>query len=621
MRVTLTERALAACLVVPTVIVVIMLAIVQYRWSDQVSSATSVRLADSLQMSMMSWHLNLFRNLSDICQQIGLNSTSVGRRELEDTARRFHEQQASAEYPDLVSEIDVMPSDMLLPAVRWNGMTHRFEPVRTTSRLKALQEQLVRSSSTAPPAIGTSPRSDQPGEPARTAGGLRDWRFAPDLPGLLRPVVTNVSVFDKLSRSEPTIAAWIVIPVDLDVMSRHLLPELSRRYFTGTDGLDYQVALVAGTRPRRVIYSSEPAFAAADVRDADGRMNLFGRPVDETVGASIQVFHTPSQGLAPPIAAGTTWFSLLGTEPPADDWQLVVRHRRGGALGAFAAKTRRRDLAISFGLLLLLVLSMTVWIVVGNRARRLARLQMNFVAAVSHDLRTPLTIIASAADNIARGVVRDHQQIAQYGTVIGGQARKLSELVDRVLLFASIRESPHRYSPRPIDVSEVIHTALETSAELMQASRVVVERDIESNLPSVIGDPVGLLQCLQNLIGNAVKYAGQQRWLGIRAAFSKSESGPEIQVSICDHGLGIAPSDLRHIFEPFYRSPSIADQIRGTGLGLAVARSVVEAMNGRLTVVSTPGEGSTFTLHIPCTEGGSGSVRHAAVVHAVSASR
>jgi signal transduction histidine kinase len=621
MRITLSERALATCLVVPTVIVVIMLAVVQYRWSDQVSSATSVRLADSLQMSMMSWHLNLFRNLSDICQQIGLSANSVGRRELEDTARRFQEQQASAEYPDLVSEVDLVASDVLLPAMRWNGMTHRFEPVRTTSRLNSLQEQLVRSSSTAMSATAMSPHSARPSEPAHTVSGLRDWRFAPELPGLLRPVVTNVSLFDRLSPSERTIAAWIVIPVDIDVMSRHLLPELSRRYFTGTDGLDYQVALVAGTNPRRVIYSSDPTFAAEDVRDADGRMNLFGRPVDETVGASIHVFHTPSQGMAPPIAVSTTWFSLLSDAPPADDWQLVVRHRRGGALGAFVAQTRRRDLAISFGLLLLLVLSMTVWIIVGSRAQRLARLQMNFVAAVSHDLRTPLTIIASAADNIAHGVVREQQQIAQYGTVIGSQARKLSELVDRVLLFASIRESSHRYSPQPIDVSEVIHTALETSAELIQASRVVVERDIESNLPSVTGDPVGLLQCLQNLIGNAVKYAGQQRWLGIRAALSKSESGPEIQVSICDHGIGIASSDLRHIFEPFYRSPSIADRIRGTGLGLAVARSVVEAMNGHLSVVSTPGEGSTFTLHIPCTEPGFGSARHAVTVQTASVSR
>jgi signal transduction histidine kinase len=620
MRITLSERALAACLVVPTVIVVIMLAVVQYRWSEQVSSATSVRLADSLQMSMMNWHLNLFRNLSDICQQVGLNAGSAGGREIEDATRRFQKQQASGEYPSLVSDFDLVPSDTGLPTLRWNGTTDRFEPVRTTSPLKELQEKLVRSSSTAM-SWGGSLRSDQPSEPASTVGGLRAWRFAPDLPGLLRPVTTSVSLFDASRRSEDMIPAWIVIPVDVDVMSRDLLPELSRRYFTGTDGLDYQVALVAGVRPRRVIYSSDPAFAAESVRDADGRMNLFGRPLDETVSSSISVFHTPSQDIAAPMAVSTTWFPLIGDAPPADDWQLLVRHRRGGALGAFVAQTRRRDLAISFGLLLLLILSMTVWIIVGNRAQRLARLQMNFVAAVSHDLRTPLTIIASAADNIARGVVSDHKQLAQYGTVIGGQARKLSELVDRVLLFASTRESSHRYSPRPIDVSELIHTAIETSAELIQASRVVVERDIESNLPLVTGDPVGLLQCLQNLIGNAVKYAGQQRWLGIRAALSKNENGPEIQVSICDRGIGIASSDLRHIFEPFYRSPSIADQIRGTGLGLAVARSVVEAMNGHLTVVSTPGEGSTFTLHIPCTEAGSASARHAGVIQAVSASR
>ena len=242
-----------------------------------------------------------------------------------------------------------------------------------------------------------------------------------------------------------------------------------------------------------------------------------------------------------------------------------------------------------------------MWIILGHRAQRLAKLQMNFVTAVSHDLRTPITIISSAADNIARGVVHERQQVAQYGTVIGSQARRLSAFVEQVLLFASIRDSSHRYVLRPIDVADAIETTLAASAELIQASRVTVERDIEPNLPPVMGDSFGLSQCLQNLITNALKYGGEPAWLGVRAVLAKNGAGTEIQVSISDKGIGIPPSDLRHIFRPFYRSPSVtATQIHGTGLGLAVANSVAEAMNGHLTVVSVRGEGSTFTLHLPC---------------------
>ena len=108
MRITLGERTLAMVLVVPTALAVIMLAIVQYRWSEEVRSATSVRLADSLQMSMMSWHLNLFRDLSDICLRMRLDSNHLGGQELEQTVRRFQEQQASADYRDVVSGINLV---------------------------------------------------------------------------------------------------------------------------------------------------------------------------------------------------------------------------------------------------------------------------------------------------------------------------------------------------------------------------------------------------------------------------------------------------------------------------------------------------------------------------------
>lgn len=590
----MSDRALATWLVVPTVAVVVMLGIVQYRWSDQVSSATSVRLADSLQMSMMNWHLTLFRSLSDACQRMVLPLAGLNTRELEQATRRFHEQQATAEFPQLVDAVDVVPEDHRLAALRWNRATGRFEPLPERPPLDARRQRLIRSA-----ASGTSPPSPV-NEPAAAAGGLRDWRFDPEGPALVRAIRTPASVFDSRSASAAEIAAWLILPLDLDVLGDQLLPELARRFFTGIDGLDYQVAVVTGPPPRHPIYSSDPTFATDDVRDADGKMNVFGRPLQDAAG-SIYVFQSLAGAAAQPIAATTPWFSLEGSPPPISDWQLVVRHRRGGALGAFVAQTRRRDLAISFSLLLLLVLSMTVWLIVVNRAQRLARLQMNFVAAVSHDLRTPLTVIASAADNIAHGLVREQEQLAHYGTTIGRQARKLSELVDRVLLFAASRESAHRYSPQPIDISVAIDTALEGTAELIQASRVVVERDVESNLPAVTGDPVGLLQCLQNLMTNAVKYGGQGRWMAVRAVLSTDQGVPEIQVSISDHGIGMSPSDLRRIFTPFFRSPSIANDIRGTGLGLAVARSVVESMNGRLTAVSAPGEGSTFTLHIPVT--------------------
>jgi signal transduction histidine kinase len=112
-----------------------------------------------------------------------------------------------------------------------------------------------------------------------------------------------------------------------------------------------------------------------------------------------------------------------------------------------------------------------------------------------------------------------------------------------------------------------------------------------------------LSQCLQNLITNALKYGKAQRWIGVRAAWAPGADRGEVQISVSDHGMGIESAELARVFEPFYRSHAAKEaQIHGTGLGLAVARRVAEAMNGRLSVTSQPGRGSTFTLHLPVIE-------------------
>ena len=149
--------------------------------------------------------------------------------------------------------------------------------------------------------------------------------------------------------------------------------------------------------------------------------------------------------------------------------------------------------------------------------------------------------------------------------------------------------------------ADCLPQALASTAGLLQEAGFVVEQEIAPELPCVLGDLSALSRCIQNLITNALKYGSEQRWIGIRArAIESDTSSKEVQISVEDRGMGIASSDLPHIFEPFYRSPSVtAAQIHGTGLGLPLAKSIVEAMKGHLTVTSEPGRGSRFTLHLP----------------------
>lgn len=259
----------------------------------------------------------------------------------------------------------------------------------------------------------------------------------------------------------------------------------------------------------------------------------------------------------------------------------------------------------------LLFASVSIWAI--QRAKmlsaiKLAKLQMDFVASVSHELRTPLAVISASAQNIADGVVEEKDQLAKYGAVIRNHTRQLTELVNQILLFASTREGRTHYVMRPVTVEELFESVLRNTKEVVREAGFTVDVQADPGLPQILGDVSALSQCLQNLVGNAVKYGGNHGRIAMRALLHKSElpHTEELRINVEDHGIGIDSTDLPHIFEPFYRSPSVAAaQIHGTGLGLALAKSIAEAMGGRITVVSKLGMGSIFTLHLPILKKGS----------------
>ena len=610
------EREFSTVIIALAVIVVITLGALQYRWSNQVSEATSIRLADSLQMSMINWHLDFFRVFSEICIALRVDPDASTRDDWDQYARRYADWKKTTANPNLVSGVYILRLGEVpaAQALLLSPSGQRFEPSAWPSNFRELRDDLQQSG-TKSAADGLSASSGESNASALldanstfvnryySGGALAGWQFDPRIPALVRSLPSNPSASGG-RESVRNAANWIVIALNRNDIQENILPGLAQRYFRGTEGLDYQVAVTGGGNTGRSLYSSDADFGNAEIADADGTMNIFGRLRSNGQGSPIHIFHTPSQESGPATSAAVTWFPLLHDEGADQDWRLIVRHRRGGALGAFVADSRRRDLAIGFGVLFLLVISMAILIFTSTRAQRLAKLQMDFVTAVSHELRTPLTVISSAAENIAHGVVEGKPQLEQYGSVIGAQARKLFEMVEQILLFAAIREGQQRYSLRPLEVPEIVDTALSATAGLIRTAGFHVEQNIEPDLPQIVGDLPALSQCLQNLITNALKYGSEQKWMGIQARLSEHGlTGKEIQVSVSDHGIGIASEEIRHIFEPFYRSPSVtAAQIHGTGLGLPLAKSIVEAMKGQLTVKSAPGSGSAFTLHLPCVE-------------------
>lgn len=613
MKLPFKERQFSTAITVLAVIVVIALGVLQYRWSNQVSEATSIRLADSLQMSMINWHLDLFRVLSEVCVDLRVDPLPDTQADWEQYARRFADWKKTSADPHLVAGLYILRFDSARGdrAFRLNDSSQRFDPSAWPANFGQLREEIREagfpqtsgnsSSSAGSENSATESNRNLFGSNFFQDGPLAGWQFEPRIPALIRSVTRAPSSLPGRGGSAANTSDWIVIALDQEDVRNEVLPSLAQRYFRGTDGLDYQIAVTAGNRPGDVLYSSDGGFGDKEITDADGTMNIFARHLSSAHKSPIQVFHTPSQVNGPAGTVAITWFPLLQEETPEHDWRLIVRHRRGGAMGAFVADSRRRDLAISFGVLFLLVISMAILIFTSARAQRMAKLQMDFVTAVSHELRTPLTVISSAAENIAHGVVEGKVQLEQYGSVIGAQARKLFEMVEQILLFAAIREGQQRYTVRPLEVTEIIDAAISSTGGLIRAAAFQVERKIAPNLPRIAGDLPALSQCVQNLITNALKYGSEKKWIAIHAQLSDHGlTGREIQISVSDRGIGIAPEELQQVFEPFYRSPSVmAAQIHGTGLGLPLAKSLVESMKGQITVKSAPGKGSTFTLHLP----------------------
>ena len=273
------------------------------------------------------------------------------------------------------------------------------------------------------------------------------------------------------------------------------------------------------------------------------------------------------------------------------------------------ATSRRSALRLIGTLAFAFLLSIgAVWAIQRSRmlgAIQLAKLQMEFVASVSHELRTPLAVLISAADNIADGLVTGKLDIQRYGATIRNQSRQMSDLVEQILLFASVEDRSERYVFERLTVNQILDAVQKSTKELVEGRGFVIERRIESDLPQVNGDLLALTHCLQNLIGNAVKYGGEKKWIGLTASrgISASRGTEEIRISVSDRGMGIDRPELAHIFDPFYRSPRVVNmQIHGTGLGLSLAKRVAETMGGDLTVVSEISVGSSFTLHLPALE-------------------
>jgi two-component system sensor histidine kinase ResE len=224
---------------------------------------------------------------------------------------------------------------------------------------------------------------------------------------------------------------------------------------------------------------------------------------------------------------------------------------------------------------------------------------MEFAMGISHELRTPLTVIRVAADNLANGMMENTRHAEKYGRVIGDEARRLTDMVEQILTFART-QSPAGSELAPVEPVEIVRRALAGCGPALREAGMTVERAIEPNLPEIRVDANLIVDCLQNLINNAVKYAAGGRWVRVRAEAAPHADGLRVRLAVEDRGPGVPAGDLPHIFDPFYRAEAVrSSQIPGVGLGLSLVKRIIEAHHGAVEVARGAGCGAIFSLYLP----------------------
>jgi signal transduction histidine kinase len=218
---------------------------------------------------------------------------------------------------------------------------------------------------------------------------------------------------------------------------------------------------------------------------------------------------------------------------------------------------------------------------------------------VSHDLKTPLSVIRMFGETLELGRVPDDARRREYYRVITRESERLSRLIDNVLDFSRIEGGRRRYERTPTAVEPLVRDTLEAFAYPLEQQGFKLEVNVAADLPEVPMDADAVGQALANLVDNAVKYSATERVITIDAR----REGARLALSVADRGVGIPPGEHARIFEKFYRvGQSETQGRRGSGVGLALVRHVVEAHGGAVTVQSAPGQGSRFTLWLPLEE-------------------
>lgn len=355
----------------------------------------------------------------------------------------------------------------------------------------------------------------------------------------------------------------------------------SQNFFYETDDLVIWSTLAWGENVYAFVFELDSVQA-----DLQGTANRLASQNEEV---ALALLHT-SEPHSP------TEYARRSLAPKLPDWFAVASP---GSMDLLLKRknSRRKQQWVLIGLPLLMIGAGVVLLsrMIGQEIK-VANMKADFAANVSHELRSPITQIRLKGEFLQMGLAEGEEEQQEHYDVIVRESERLSRLVDNVLDFSAIEAGTKSYSLRPADIGETIRSAVESARYSMETRGLVMDLDIPDGLPVVLHEPEAIQQVLQNLISNAAKYGEKGGWIGIRVQIAYQS----LDISVSDRGIGMSEEELGRIFEKFYRSSSpMARREKGTGIGLSIVQYIMEAHHASVSVKSTPGLGTTFTLHFP----------------------
>ena len=575
----------------------------QYSWLEKASAAEREKMHRRVEQDTKRFAEDFNKEVQAAFFNFQAEPAALESGDASGLAERFDYWKQNTEFPGLIKEIDYVSNSPGKPVLRFDPENRTFVQNGDDPKLTSIIEK-IRGEKRAPSILEN------------------DLALAVPIRGSEKMVETVVirretDLSEKPVMELPPPVGSVIVMLDEKVLKDSLVPNLAARYFQPNE---FSVAI--NDRAGEIVYKNadiaESPDAAAPLFDLtpdnmiffsnrnmlprktahngsviyDQRIEsrTFTAKADESEGGADETFKIEMKE-----GGGQRRTAVISATSGSSPWTLNVQHV-AGSIDKYIDQERTKSFLIGLGIYVLLVGAILAIVISAMRSRAYAQRQIDFVSSVSHEFRTPLAVIYSAGENLADGVAKDSSQVSRYGDLIKGEGKKLSGMVEQILEFAGARSGKKKYNFGETDITEVVRSALAECRPQIDKAGFEIETDISKQLPAVKADAESLVTAIKNLIQNAVKYSNGSRKIRVVA----ENGGGSIRLTIEDQGIGIAASEQKQIFEPFYRSKDVVDaQIHGSGLGLSMVKEIAEAHGGAVTVSSELGKGSKFTIEIP----------------------